>query len=151
LGRIARIGANSLTAEFDGVTQDIDRSELDRIELAYCISVHKAQGSQFANVIMPVTQSFNFDRTMLYTGLTRAVSRVGLDRQPSRAGKGDYGATPLTRQGRRFVVGRVISRTATGQPERLTARSSPSRRLPSRSRCTSDRLKTLPHGTGRQL
>jgi ATP-dependent exoDNAse (exonuclease V) alpha subunit len=32
--------------------------------------VHKAQGSQFANVIMPVTQSFNFDRTMLYTGLT---------------------------------------------------------------------------------
>jgi exodeoxyribonuclease V alpha subunit len=78
LGRIARIGVNSLTAEFDGVTQDIDRAELDRIELAYCISVHKAQGSQFANVIMPVTQSFNFDRTMLYTGLTRAVSRVVL-------------------------------------------------------------------------
>jgi hypothetical protein len=58
------------------VSQNIDRAELDRIELAYCISVDKAQGSQFANVIMPVTQSFNFDRTTLYTGLTRAVSRV---------------------------------------------------------------------------
>jgi exodeoxyribonuclease V alpha subunit len=78
LGRIVQIGVNSMTAEFDGVTQEIDRTELDRIELAYCISVHKAQGSQFANVIMPVTQSFNFDRTMLYTGLTRAVSRVVL-------------------------------------------------------------------------
>ena len=30
------------------------------------------------NVVMPLTPSFNFDRTMLYTGLTRAVSRVVL-------------------------------------------------------------------------
>jgi exodeoxyribonuclease V alpha subunit len=57
LGRVTRIAQNSLTAEFGGVSQDIDGAELDRIELAYCISVHKAQGSQFANVIMPVTQS----------------------------------------------------------------------------------------------
>ncbi|MER9338149.1 ATP-dependent RecD-like DNA helicase [Mesorhizobium sp. M0293] len=78
LGRVVRIGPDWLTAEFDGVAHNIGRADLDRIELAYCISVHKAQGSQFANVIMPVTPSFNFDRTMLYTGLTRAVSRVVL-------------------------------------------------------------------------
>lgn len=76
LGRITRIGPASLTAEFDGLTHDIGAAELDRIELAYCISIHKAQGSQFANVVMPVTPNFNFDRTMLYTGLTRAVSRA---------------------------------------------------------------------------
>jgi exodeoxyribonuclease V alpha subunit len=65
-----------LTAELGGVNHRLSQAELDRIDLAYCISIHKAQGSQFANVIMPVTWSFNFDRTMLYTGLTRAVSRV---------------------------------------------------------------------------
>lgn len=78
LGRVVRVGPNSLAAEFDGVVHDIGGAELDRIELAYCISVHKAQGSQFANVIVSVTQSFSFDRTMLYTGLTRAVNRVVL-------------------------------------------------------------------------
>ncbi len=78
LGRVVSIGPDWLTAEFEGVAHNIGRADLDRIELAYCISVHKAQGSQFANVIMPVTPSFNFDRTMLYTGLTRAVSRVVL-------------------------------------------------------------------------
>lgn len=76
LGRIVRIATDSLTAEFGGVHHRLSQAELDRIDLAYCISIHKAQGSQFANVIMPVTWSFNFDRTMLYTGLTRAVSRV---------------------------------------------------------------------------
>jgi exodeoxyribonuclease V alpha subunit len=76
LGRVTRIAQNSLTAEFDGEKHDIDRSALEWISLAYCISVHKAQGSQFANVIMPVTQSFGVDRTMLYTGLTRAISRA---------------------------------------------------------------------------
>lgn len=76
LGRITRVAPGSLIAEFDGVPHDIGAVELDRIDLAYCISVHKAQGSQFANIIMPVTPGFNFDRTMLYTGLTRAVRRV---------------------------------------------------------------------------
>ena len=78
LGRVVRVGPNSLAAEFDGVVHGIGGADLNRIELAYCISVHKAQGSQFTNVIVPVTQSFNFDRTMLYTGLTRTVNRVVL-------------------------------------------------------------------------
>jgi exodeoxyribonuclease V alpha subunit len=76
LGRITRVAPASLTAEFGGIPHDIGAAELDRISLAYCISVHKAQGSQFANIVMPVTPTFNFDRTMLYTGLTRAVRRV---------------------------------------------------------------------------
>lgn len=76
LGRVTGVAESALTAEFGGTTHAIGADELDRIDLAYCISVHKAQGSQFANVIMPVTPSFNFDRTMLYTGVTRAVRRV---------------------------------------------------------------------------
>ena len=76
LGPIATIGPHSLIAEFGGVPHDVGHGELDRIDLAYCISVLRAQGSQFANVIMPVTPGFNVDRTMLYTGITRAVKRA---------------------------------------------------------------------------
>lgn len=76
LGRVTLVGEGTLSVEIEGAVHKIGRFELDRLELAYCISVHKAQGSQFANVVMPVTANFNFDRTMLYTGLTRAVRRI---------------------------------------------------------------------------
>jgi exodeoxyribonuclease V alpha subunit len=76
LGRVLEVSRTALVAEIDGTVHTIQVSELDRLELAYCISVHKAQGSQFDNVVMPVVPSFNFDRTMLYTGLTRAIRRA---------------------------------------------------------------------------
>lgn len=78
LGRVRSIEDGAITVEIERGVHKIGRFELDRLELAYCISVHKAQGSQFANVVMPVTANFNFDRTMLYTGLTRAVQRIVL-------------------------------------------------------------------------
>ena len=49
---------------------------LDRIELAHAITVHKAQGSQFRRVIIPVVHSRLLDRTLVYTALTRAVDQV---------------------------------------------------------------------------
>ena len=49
-------------------------SDMDQIEHAYAITVHKAQGSEFDVVIMVVTQSsaMLLTRNLLYTGLTRA-------------------------------------------------------------------------------
>ena len=49
-------------------------SDMDQIEHAYAITVHKAQGSEFDVVIMVVTQSSTMllTRNLLYTGLTRA-------------------------------------------------------------------------------
>ena len=49
-------------------------SDMDQIEHAYVITVHKAQGSEFDVVIMVVTQSsaMLLTRNLLYTGLTRA-------------------------------------------------------------------------------
>ena len=49
-------------------------SDLDQLEHAYAITVHKAQGSEFDVVIMVVTQSsaMLLTRNLLYTGLTRA-------------------------------------------------------------------------------
>lgn len=44
----------------------------------WAISVHKAQGSAFRRVIIPIVPSKLLDRTMLYTAITRAVETVVL-------------------------------------------------------------------------
>jgi len=49
---------------------------LDDLELGYAITVHKAQGSQWPRVIVPVDQHRLLDRTLLYTAVTRAQRQV---------------------------------------------------------------------------
>jgi len=51
-----------------------EKEALAEIELAYAITIHKSQGSEFGAVIIPITtQHFNLlFRNLLYTGLTRA-------------------------------------------------------------------------------
>lgn len=51
-----------------------DFSELDEIDLAYALSVHKAQGSEYPVIIIPVTTShyMMLQRNLLYTAVTRA-------------------------------------------------------------------------------
>ena len=39
---------------FDGVEHRLDRADLDALSLASCITVRKAQGSQFRRVVIPV-------------------------------------------------------------------------------------------------
>ncbi len=46
------------------------------VELGFAITVHKAQGSQWRRIIIPVTESRLLDRTLLYTALTRAQVQV---------------------------------------------------------------------------
>jgi exodeoxyribonuclease V alpha subunit len=59
---------------------DYDRSELDEITLAYAVTVHKSQGSEFPCVVMPVlTQHYiMLYRNLLYTAVTRAERLVVL-------------------------------------------------------------------------
>jgi exodeoxyribonuclease V alpha subunit len=76
LGRITGIDTQDevLTAEFDGREVEYGFDELDEIGLAYAISVHKSQGSEYPAVVMPVvTQHYMLlQRNLIYTGLTRA-------------------------------------------------------------------------------
>lgn len=76
LGRILDFDLKDevLTAEFDGREVEYDFEELDEIGLAYAISVHKSQGSEYPAVVMPVvTQHYMLlQRNLIYTGLTRA-------------------------------------------------------------------------------
>lgn len=57
-----------------------DRGELDQLTLAYAISVHKSQGSEYRAVVMPVsTQHYvMLQRNLLYTAITRARELVVL-------------------------------------------------------------------------
>jgi len=63
-----------LTIEFDGRQVDYDFTEADQLVLAYAVTVHKSQGSEFPVVVMPlVTAHFlMLQRNLLYTAITRA-------------------------------------------------------------------------------
>ena len=63
-------------ADFEGSLKYLVDSDIDDIEHSYAITVHKAQGSQFKRVIIPLRKSRILDRTFLYTALTRAQSQV---------------------------------------------------------------------------
>ncbi len=67
--------ARVLTVEFDdGRVADYDESLLDELELAYCMSVHKSQGSEFDAVVLPLLSGppMLMTRNLLYTAVTRA-------------------------------------------------------------------------------
>jgi exodeoxyribonuclease V alpha subunit len=63
---------------FDGFDVIYDMSELDQISLAYAITIHKSQGSEYHTVIMPIlTQHFiMLNKNLLYTGITRAKKQL---------------------------------------------------------------------------
>ena len=63
-----------LFVDFDGRTVGYERDEINDLVLAYAVSVHKAQGSEYQAVIMPLmTQHFiMLQRNLFYTALTRA-------------------------------------------------------------------------------
>ncbi len=67
--------AKNLTVTFDDEkTVKYDFGSLEELELAYAITVHKSQGSEFDVVIMPIfeTHRLLMTRNLLYTGVTRA-------------------------------------------------------------------------------
>ncbi|MGR5268296.1 ATP-dependent DNA helicase, partial [Vibrio astriarenae] len=63
---------DSVKVNFEGSLVDLDLSELQYLEHAYSLTVHKAQGSQFKRVIVVVKQTRNIDKHLIYTALTRA-------------------------------------------------------------------------------
>ncbi|MBN2499352.1 MAG: ATP-dependent RecD-like DNA helicase [Anaerolineales bacterium] len=64
----------SLTVDYEGRSVTYDWSETDQLVLAYAISVHKSQGSEFPAIVLPLlTQHYMMlQRNLLYTAITRA-------------------------------------------------------------------------------
>jgi exodeoxyribonuclease V alpha subunit len=75
LGVVRRIDPEDgeLIAEFDGREVAYGFGELDELVLAYAVTVHKSQGSEYPAVVIPLTtQHFPMlQRNLLYTGVTR--------------------------------------------------------------------------------
>ena len=72
---------HSLTVLFDEEREVVYQSgQLENLDLAYCLSVHKSQGSEFPVVVMPVAGGppMLLTRNLFYTALTRARSLVVL-------------------------------------------------------------------------
>lgn len=67
-----------LTVDYDGRRTAYDFSELDEIVLAYAVSVHKSQGSEYPAVVLPLlTQHYMMlQRNLLYTAVTRGKKLV---------------------------------------------------------------------------
>ncbi len=65
---------HNLTVDFEGRRVTYDWSEADQLVLAYAVSVHKAQGSEFPAVVIPVVTAhyMMLQRNLIYTGITRA-------------------------------------------------------------------------------
>jgi exodeoxyribonuclease V alpha subunit len=78
MGYIRRVDTEdrTLQVDFDGRLVTYDVTELDELTLAYATTIHKAQGSEFPIVVMPVlmTHYVMLQRNLIYTGITRAKS-----------------------------------------------------------------------------
>ncbi|MDR1434935.1 MAG: ATP-dependent RecD-like DNA helicase [Puniceicoccales bacterium] len=64
--------------KFNGESAEFNRSELNDIALAYAISIHKSQGSEFPIVIIPLLSQhyIMLQRNLLYTAVTRGRNKV---------------------------------------------------------------------------
>jgi exodeoxyribonuclease V alpha subunit len=77
-----------LSIRFDNKIKAYEASDLDELSLAYAISIHKSQGSEFPVVVIPVsTQHYTLlARNLLYTGITRGKKLVILIGQKKAIG-----------------------------------------------------------------
>jgi len=81
----ADLDAGKLEADFDGNRQTFERGELGDMALAYAISIHKSQGSEYPVVIVPLLKAhfMMLQRNLLYTAITRGKKKVFLVGEPA--------------------------------------------------------------------
>ena len=71
--------SNKLTVEMDDKRLiEYSLEDLDNLELAYAITIHKSQGSEFKSVIIPMFDGYKLlqTRNLLYTAITRAKENI---------------------------------------------------------------------------
>ncbi len=86
IGRIAAIDPEEglVRVDYDGRQVEYEQGELDELALAYATTVHKAQGSEYPAVVIPLaTQHYTLlERNLLYTAVTRGRRLVVLIAEP---------------------------------------------------------------------
>ena len=86
IGRIVAVDLEeqTVTVDFEGRAVPYEFNELDELSLAYAITIHKSQGSEFPAVVMPLTTQHYMllQRNLVYTGVTRGKHLVVLVAEP---------------------------------------------------------------------
>lgn len=92
IGFIEKINGNEITVNFDGNKVKYTPKEYKNIKHGYAISIHKAQGSEFEIVLMPITNAYKMMlyRKIIYTGITRAKKSLMLIGNPKAFYQGVY-------------------------------------------------------------
>jgi exodeoxyribonuclease V alpha subunit len=82
IGRVVGIEheEQKLIVKYEDRVVDYDWSQLDELVLAYAISIHKSQGSEYLAVVIPILSQhyIMLQRNLLYTAITRAKKLVVL-------------------------------------------------------------------------
>jgi exodeoxyribonuclease V alpha subunit len=76
LGRVIDIQGSKTIVNFEGVHHQLSIKQTYNLELAYALSVHKSQGSQWHSIIIPVFPSRILTKNLLYTAITRSSNNV---------------------------------------------------------------------------
>ena len=92
IGFIEKISGTEITVDFDGNKVKYIPKDYKAIKHGYAISVHKAQGSEFEIVIMPIIKDYRLMlyQKLVYTGITRAKKSLILLGDPSAFVKAVY-------------------------------------------------------------
>ena len=77
-GKYTESKQDEMIIDFDGNEVSYPRNEWYKIRLAYAMSIHKSQGSEFPVVILPITSASKrmLERNLIYTAITRAKSKL---------------------------------------------------------------------------
>lgn len=78
IGFIVDIHENKAKVSYPDLEAIYEKNELIELQLAYAMSVHKSQGSEYSVVVMPLTAGHHImlQRNLLYTAVTRAKNKV---------------------------------------------------------------------------
>ncbi|MBU0729905.1 MAG: ATP-dependent RecD-like DNA helicase [Proteobacteria bacterium] len=118
LGFVRYIDDNDqvLSVDFDGKKTSYEISELNELDLAYAITVHKSQGSEFPCIIFPVhtTHYPMLQRNLLYTGITRGRKLVIVIGTLKALGIAIHNNKELKRNTRLSVLLRKMARELSG-------------------------------------
>ena len=127
VGYVREIRPDTVIINFDGRYAKYPLDNLEELELSYAMTIHKAMGSEYDTVIIPLLTAHRvlLTRNLLYTAVTRAKGRVILVGQK----KALFTAVSKTRKGKRNTL---LAERMRLYHSKLTGRSLPAAETPMR-------------------